>query len=643
MALALKTIEHVFPTYPTASASATRYNYPAQTIYIPETISRTFKSVIMEVFTRDTVTSSLSITSVLQGIQLGTASSDDVTVTTTLASTGKSQTFLFSRDATSYFNTNFGTGTSQSCQVGVTFTGIGTINSHVKLYITYEYDITNTTRIKTVRIPLESNTSTLTATSASIGTSPQIPSLDTFLPEASKTYRQIWFEISANEVNTATTNIQLAVALDSESEVLDGLHVNNLYASVWYKRIWIRNDMATNAIHDFKARSTTTARFMTLVVLLCVTYEYNHTNSTSIMNSLVLPVASEPGFVGGTSVTDISRQQQIYYLAETNPSLKQSAVQYFYSSTGTLTSFITRVGSQSYRTYTHTQGTTAAGMYNLQHRIDSGSTQGAAITLTRGKNIFIFDFYTTGTGAVASNCSAVLYLNYTSDKHPSGDNVHTKTIYYGIMFYSVINLQQRYVSTSIPLYFSETNYRITGLGFLMSLNIGGQDTGITLLAEFKSGEGPGDGWSNIYTSQYDSSTKRGITICSARAESNFNRYTLDPDSSRMVPTASRVYRLEIGGPTATGSQTNSNGSVYAYYTYHSIPYIVSGTVSGYTGDGSGIPVSIYRYANNELVFSLTTGVGGTFSTIWYDNTEELYAVARQSSTLLGRSDNTLAT
>jgi hypothetical protein len=73
-----------------------------------------------------------------------------------------------------------------------------------------------------------------------------------------------------------------------------------------------------------------------------------------------------------------------------------------------------------------------------------------------------------------------------------------------------------------------------------------------------------------------------------------------------------------------------------------IAWTVSGTISGYTGDGSGITVEIFRVDTGEKVLQATTAAGGTFSKTWFENTISLFASARQDSTHAGRSESGVA-
>jgi hypothetical protein len=82
-----------------------------------------------------------------------------------------------------------------------------------------------------------------------------------------------------------------------------------------------------------------------------------------------------------------------------------------------------------------------------------------------------------------------------------------------------------------------------------------------------------------------------------------------------------------------------------WYTYNNIIFTVSGICSAYDGDGSGISVDFFRYNTSnadEHILNLTTTTGGYFIGQFIDNTDTLYAVARQSDTKVGRSGNNTA-
>jgi hypothetical protein len=607
------------------------------TLYIPETASRTFRSVIVEVTTMDNITVAASMTANLIGIKLGAVAFDDLSHTVTITHSGEQNAYHFLRDVTAYFNTNFGAGASQTCQVGVLWTGPGTINQTARLIITYEYDDAGVdTRIKTVRIPLESGLGALTATLAEIGTN-QVPNLDTFLPEASKVYRDIFFLIEGNEFAAGTVDFQHACALDAEAEALDGLHEQGFNSARRWRRIWKRTDMTTNAVHAFKMRVTNVAGGTCnhLSIVLVVTYEYSHTNSTSIINSIAMPFCLVPCETRGSAVGDKDTLQFKFFVEEANPSLVQSGVQLYWFNDAASNLAVACGAQATYRVYVDAAAVFCGGI-SCSHRVDAGSQYGAGISIARGENPFTINIYSSAANVRHGAVSGILYLNYTSDKHANGDGAHNHTVVWGTHFKNanLYLIQLATVQPQIP----ESNYWINHIGWQAYTNkdtTGINDNAVCNMgAERTAGEGPGSGFQLLdegmwgYTDQ-----EAGVCVFCGDGSEDFDRHPNETDTNRLGVEVSRSFAL--------GTFKHVCGAML-YITYHAITYNVSGTVSGYSGDGSGITVEIHRTDTDEKVLSATTVAGGTYSLTWYDNVVTLYAQARQDATHVGRSDDGVA-
>ena len=634
MVLRTKTVEYAFAQYVTSLASATRYDFDAMTIYIPETASRTFRSVIVEVTCMDNVTTATSMTANLIGIKLGAVAFDDQSHTVTIANSGEQNGYHLMRDVTAYFNANFGTGGSQTCQVGVSFTGPSTINHTAKLIITYEYDDAGVdTRIKTVRIPLESAVGALTATLAEIGTN-QVPALDTFLPESSKVYRDIFFMIEGNEYAAGTVDFQHACALDAEAEALDGLHEQGMNSARWWRRIWKRTDMTTNVVHAFKMRVTNVAGGTCnhLSIVLVVTYEYSHTNSTSIINSVAMPFCLVPCETRGSAVGDKDTLQFKFSVEEANTVLVQSGVQLYWIIDGASNLAVACGSQSSYRVYVDIAAAYCGGIA-CSHRVDAGSQYGAGIVIARGENTFTINVYSSATNVRHGAVSGILYLNYTSGKHANGDGVHNHTIVWGTHFKNA-NLYLVQLATAQPQ-IPETNYWTTHIGWQAYNNKDSRDATCNFGAERTTGEGPESGFQLLDEGMWAyGDVEAGVCVFCGDASEDFDRHPNETDTNRLGVEVSRSFAL--------GSFKYVCGAML-YITYHAITYAVSGTVSGYTGDGSGIIVEVHRNDTDEKVLSGTTVAGGTYSLTWYDNIVNLYAQARQDATHIGRSDDGVAT
>lgn len=329
MALRVKTVEYAFPSYTGVVAPITRYNFSAITLHIPELVSRTFRSVRLCLFCRDVTLIGAGGTSPLLGIKLGAVAFNDLTMGT-VSQSGENWSAWWERDVTSYFQTNFGSGVSQTCQAGFIISGPSITNIAAKLIITYEYEEAdaNNMKLKTVRIPLDSHPGPLTEVLSSHWQN-QIPALNTFLPEGGKVYRDVWFEIWYNEnLVGVTVDPQLGMALDFDAEHLTGLHESGLASSCtgWY--VW-KPTFDKDQTHELKLRTTAIAngaKFNHPAVLLCVTYEYDRSFITQVFNSLLLGMEPQVNAGAGSYQTASPFE---FWVEEPGPiSLKQSGIMF---------------------------------------------------------------------------------------------------------------------------------------------------------------------------------------------------------------------------------------------------------------------------------------------------------------------------
>ena len=182
---------------------------------------------------------------------------------------------------------------------------------------------------------------------------------------------------------------------------------------------------------------------------------------------------------------------------------------------------------------------------------------------------------------------------------------------------------------------------MVGYLFWINYDIGAStDNNFTVDAEVASTDlvQGGNGWVSLYqgTTRSDNENMNGWIFAAART--NFSRWNGDPDPDRLNIKSGRKYRLSNGALWT--------GSMSYWYTYNAITYTVSGTCTGFLGDGSGIGIDIFRKnttVQDDLILSLTTTTGGVFTGQWVDNTDTLYAAARQDDTHVGRSADGTAT
>jgi len=544
-------------------------------------------------------------------------------------------------DMTAEFTSRFGTGATGTFRYGIYLdyaAAMNFTNVSVKLYITYDYDDTaHSTRVKTVRIPIESLNGRLSDTAQIIrqgSITNQIPALDTFLPEASKTYRQITAELWSNTLPSAATAVNLLVKLDTGGAETTYGTMSTLLSPICVRFFFDLNGMTTNASHDLYARhsAATQSHFLHIGGWVIVTYEYDHANSSTIMNSLLLGLAEGSANVRLLADKDVFSAERYIQEPETI-TLQQSGVYTTYNATTTSTTLSFGVGSQTVTGYTPTGGATMAGMGTFVHRVDSGGYRGAGISLVRGLNTFTTQWYAANVDRV-SNVSCMLILNYTSGKHSNGDGVHAHSVN------NLIFANNRAAGSYIALLAArkptiiEPNYYLTSvMPILYATGFSGTIQSIILQAKILAGESTDAGYSDLFVTVGILGNERQSQIANGVCRTFFRRWPLDTDSKRLDIEGDRQWRI---------SGLSAQRGLSLWITYHSISYTISGTVRNYTGDGSGITVEIYRTDNDELIGSVTTAVGGTYSLVWYDNVNPVYAHAIQDSAHTGRSINAAA-
>jgi len=623
MAIHAKTIEYAFQSSNAELASGGQLLFPAITLYIPETVSRTFRSVILQVYARDTVTTPTTMTAPYLGIKLGAAALDNYLLANPPANSGESQSYMLQRDVTAYFAANFGAGGNQTCQASFTCTGPSTINIGAKLIITYECEDA-ATRIRTARIPLDSGLSVLTETLTEIGTD-QIPALNGFIPEAGKVIRRAWFELWYNENTTGPTNdAKLGMQVDTEAEHQTGIHESSLASSCFGLYLWDQTAAAWVAsggasTHKFKLRSTAItagSTFNHVGILLCVTYEYDHANSNAVLNSVVLPMMPFGMVCGQVGPKDADFVE--YWVEEPGEiTQEQSGVLVLFSQTSSVYPTLS-LGNGSERQYL--DGNLAfCGGSSFTHRADAGAAGGLAWTLARGRNEFWWRMRLNSLANQPSMFGGLLFLNYRSGKHADGDGVHNKSTAWFVSesYYSFVRILGPQQWVNLP----EDAYFLNAFGFLLAhlataLNVYVYDLAVeSLVGEIGGGnsnfrpQGMIGGWTDAENGFYPA-----CVPIQQWAPSDWRRWTGDPETRRMNVEASRRLRVStaVGGTQA----------LMFWVTHHSITFEVAGEVRGSKGGTVALKVYQRRAEGDERHVLSGSRVGnGPFSFTWYDDTE----------------------
>ena len=633
MATRSKTVEFVYQTSITSVAANTKFTKTGNTIYLPET-GKVFRSVTLVATWGDDATSATSPTNWILGIKLGSVAESTATVTDTITNSGEASTYRFRRDVTAYFTTNFGADTAtQTWEASMQQAATPTQNQTFKVIITYEYDDTATTHVKTIRLPIESTRSLMTTSYQTLGGATAIPALKgSYLPEASVTIRQIWLELWGNtaDVTTNTDWISTARVGGSGGTTYDW----------WDNESALLSGRWAYGIADITARTLTSAEALEIIVtgitnrltymggMICVSYEFNASTTTTVHNSILIGGVDSVAQMGGTAVGDEDVWDRDVCLSEPGTlTMRESGVALFLNDSGALTINVA-VGAQTDTAYAFTAGGTQDGQFSLVHRIDAAGAKGVAgMTVNRGPSDYNIQTRST-TASAGWNLSGFLLLNYTSSKASDGVGSHAQSRYFHLAD-TAADANTRQVNDVTTVTIPEANYYLMGAVVDIDAFISGSATqSLALMAEHNEV----GGWDAAYVGMFRQDAETGFITPFGAARDLWKRHPGDPSSSRMDIETARDWRMDsVPGLWA-------NWGLWATWSAH--VYTISGTVSGYAdADGAGLTVKLFRVSDDAHRNTFTTTAGGSFTGVWHDNVQELYCVVYENGTHVGRSAN----
>lgn len=634
MATRLKTVKYAFP----ALASLTNNTLTTLTqitVYLPETGTKTFRSVVAHVTFDDIITATGgTLTTKTLNCRVGAAAYTSVANANTLTNSGENASFWLSADYTSHFTTNW-SGTSMTCDFQLqinqsTGTTTGMVNVCVTLDITYEYDDTSTTHVKTVMIPLNAPVGTIATTATTYDT---IPVLDTYLPEASKTYRQIFVVMQGNEHRNAATTDHTMTLRVGTATVTTGNYEGSLATDRFFRYVWnVTSAYPSTAATQTWQPTATVARVNHFQAYLVVTYEFDPSASSTIMNSVMLPMdLTSP--MGGTTSSDYQRGTRELFIEEpTTITTSRVAYYVFWQQIAAISTLNFRIGTGSFVAYTDAASVTA-GTNAAMVRNDS------AFTLARGRNSLNFDVYRSDTADFGWNISGFWVVNYTSGKATDGVGAHNHTVEWGLLQNGTAAAASNYTDTADAPVIPETNYFVTAVGNYLIVQPSGTValSGMAILVERLAAEG-GVEWEPVYMDSSQTDPEIGVFFAYAQSRSFYKRWPGDDYvGSRVDLETSRRRRVHLNGSTAVTGWVSLN----LILTYHSITYTVGGDI---TGSGGGtVTIGIWRPSTGEKLLETSRTGNGAYSVTWYDDTEELYAEAYEDATHMGRSDDGIAT
>jgi len=425
---------------------------------------------------------------------------------------------------------------------------------------------------------------------------------------------------------------QLNLSLDAEAAWGDGAPNDALLGGSYYYRLLKRPDINVSSSHVLSASTTNTGTpFPCLTAVLYATYEYDARETTSVFNSLMIPIFDETGCIGGNTPSLQTRYRRTFPIVDEGPiQLRKSGAKiWFGDGAGVTTNF--RVNSQSYASYTWAASVRGGSMV-FQRTFD----QELSSSFQRGLNEITFDIYRTGTavGSLGSNLSGMMYLNYTSSVNPEGGGSNTKTLVTHLKgFTNDTSSEVIIYSSSINQpYMPENYYYLTSGGGLFYVNsLGSVATQwLSWQTQIRPEEPLGSGWISLYEGTFLGDAETGINPCGAFAQEVWKRYPGDPAPDRVSYRKDRNFRFSTG-PATTQRIVGNNIT-----TYHSRQFSKSGNI--YPNPGDGQIVRIYRNDTNELILTASTDTNGQYTVDYHNDTIDLYSEVKVSDTQIGRSN-----
>ena len=473
-----------------------------------------------------------------------------------------------------------------------------------------------------------------------------------FLPESNINIRDYFIEIEGNETYGSSTDIQITGSITSSFSNLQNrfFPLKRALTSETYDRlIWsIPTSSLPNVSqsHNFGLKSNVSC-FYHIPVNLYITYEYNKTNTTQVNNTVLLGwnLNSPLNYNNALVPTNVSTNVELttFTIPENNPVLQQSALRIQWSDVDYQSGLNLKINEQFSSTQ-YTEGTAGVncGMRSLQHRFDVSASNTSASTanviLRKGLNYLTSSFYAWKNNSSAptttiSNVNGYYIINYKSDIHP------TKGVDGCSRFYYFINNQlstsdvssATFTSTDFSYNLSNSSslYVVDSLNSYMSfernsttlLDLGIQYTGS------EAPQTPNNTDTNPKKSTYKNvivtDNEAGSFITTYSTQNIFKNYKTSPNPILMDPFVVRKYVSLFNQPSTT--QVTTMFGTTSTLVAHSYTFDFTGSIYNYTGNGSGIPVTIYQSGSTQSILQLTSSVGGKFSGTWFDDTVPIFA------------------
>ena len=384
--------------------------------------------------------------------------------------------------------------------------------------------------------------------------------------------------------------------------------------------------------------------------LAFATYEFSLSGTTRVLNSAAYPFF-KPGdstYIDGTSNSSRSYSLDIpIRVAEPGAiTVMHSGLMVYYTmgSIPNPTRKKLRIGSSEITLSNNFAAPTIEG-FPFQWPVGNSAGYGTMISLSYGINPVTFTLVDYGATAQVMRdiaISGILWVNYQSDVPMSGIGTATHVLMGGFSKpqantgnSTAYGVHTSPVDSWVPM---PDYYRVLGVGCQMMdcRESGTSNYRLSVYLGYMPGEGGGRKYhrgSVFALNSNDNATYRNvIDLTDAYKRTPF----IDSDRAALEITRSAHFHT-------TRSQGSGSGDFTAYYPclivcYESVHDVEDRTLTGFSGDGSGIEVLTFQKETNQLVYRTTTSANGRYQ-VKIPVAGTFFDYARESGTRVGASDD----
>jgi hypothetical protein len=646
MATRTKTVEYGIPNL-AAMDDNTDTDMTTITVYLPEQPGGiTFRKCWVKIGALEGATMTTGDYSSRRiDVSVNAAGAHSYTNANSLAGSGEQVEIIYTADCTDAFVDHWPAATSATVDISVlvdsTAATIVFVNVSAVVCITYEYDDTQATQVKTVRIPLNAPVTALaTAKPAEIAS---IPALDVELPEASKTYRNMFVTFQGNVKNTGST---VDSTLSQEIAALGAFTTAELEmgatSDYWMWLVWVIQyytgtpedagiGMDTSIANSYYMWASV-ARHNHPQAWLTVTYAFDASDADNGVFVSVMMPCRNAGPMGG--VTDADYQSidvELWVEEPVDITTKQVAFYAFWEQAGAIAGLNMQIGTGAWVAYTDA-AQVMCGSNGAMVRND------AEYTLVRGKNTLRFSAYRTDATDLGFNLSGFWIINYTAARPTNGYGAANHTVRWPLKTLEGASSGMLDIAATAPI-IADPSYFMSGCGVLHESIVSASTVaGTNIEVERTAAEG-GVVWLGAVADIGPTTGEVGLRSILCSTAPLFLRWPTDPGFAtdglaRLDIETSRRWRARNFNPANVLFR-----HIELWATYHSNTFAVAGDVT--IGAGAA---TVELWLEREITTDVweqvlyTSRVGdGAFSFTWYDSAQHTRVVAHDG-THFGVSD-----